>query len=55
MVECALLCPCGYYGDSQKPRTCAQALVTKYQKRIFDPSLDRIDMVEPHRSAAPGV
>jgi len=27
-------CPCGYYGDSQKPCTCAPALVTKYQKRI---------------------
>ena len=24
-------CPCGYYGDSQKPCTCAQGLVTKYQ------------------------
>ena len=23
-------CPCGFYGDSQKPCTCAHALVTKY-------------------------
>jgi magnesium chelatase family protein len=37
-------CPCGYYGDSQKPCTCAQALVTKYQKRISGPLLDRIDI-----------
>jgi len=37
-------CPCGYYGDSQKPCTCAPALVTKYQKRISGPLLDRIDI-----------
>lgn len=35
-------CPCGYYGDSQKPCTCAPAMVTKYQKRISGPLLDRI-------------
>jgi magnesium chelatase family protein len=37
-------CPCGYYGDSQKPCTCAHTLVTKYQKRISGPLLDRIDI-----------
>jgi magnesium chelatase family protein len=37
-------CPCGYYGDSQKPCTCAHALVTKYQTRISGPLLDRIDI-----------
>ncbi len=37
-------CPCGYYGDSQKPCTCAPAVVTKYQKRISGPILDRIDI-----------
>ena len=37
-------CPCGFYGDSQKPCTCAHAIVTKYQKRISGPLLDRIDM-----------
>src|SRR6266542_6641792 len=37
-------CPCGYYGDSQKPCSCAHALVTKYQKRISGPLLDRIDI-----------
>ncbi len=37
-------CPCGYYGDSQKPCTCAHAMVTKYQKRISGPLLDRIDI-----------
>src|SRR6185436_9517806 len=37
-------CPCGYYRDSLKPSTCAHAMVTKYQKRISDPLLDRIDI-----------
>jgi len=37
-------CPCGYYGDAVKPCTCAPATVTKYQKRISGPMLDRIDM-----------
>ncbi len=37
-------CPCGYWGDSQKACTCAPAVVTKYQKRISGPLLDRIDI-----------
>jgi magnesium chelatase family protein len=36
-------CPCGYYGDSLKPCTCAAPVVTKYQKHISGPLLDRID------------
>jgi magnesium chelatase family protein len=39
-------CPCGYYGDSQVC-TCF-ALVTKYQKRISGPLLDRIDTAQPY-------
>ncbi|HET9904979.1 MAG TPA: ATP-binding protein, partial [Anaerolineales bacterium] len=35
---------CGFYGDSQKPCTCAAPVVTKYQKRISGPLLDRIDI-----------
>jgi magnesium chelatase family protein len=37
-------CPCGYYGDPVKPCTCATGTVTKYQKRISGPLLDRIDI-----------
>ena len=44
LSDCVYPCPCGYYGDSQKPCTCAHALVTKYQKRISGPLLDRIDI-----------
>jgi magnesium chelatase family protein len=37
-------CPSGYYGNSLKPSSCAPAIVTKYQKRISGPLLDRIDI-----------
>ncbi len=37
-------CPCGYYGDPVKPCTCASSVITKYQKRISGPILDRIDI-----------
>jgi magnesium chelatase family protein len=37
-------CPCGYAGDSLKECTCAPAAVTRYQKRISGPMLDRIDI-----------
>src|SRR5690349_12606934 len=37
-------CPCGYYGDPVKACTCAPSVVTKYQKRISGPLLDRIDI-----------
>ena len=44
MVERPHDCPCGYFGDVQKPCTCANSAVTKYQKRISGPMLDRIDI-----------
>jgi len=37
-------CPCGWYSDPQKACTCASSVVTKYQKRISGPLLDRIDI-----------
>jgi len=37
-------CPCGYYGDSLRECTCSPATVTRYQKRISGPLLDRIDI-----------
>jgi magnesium chelatase family protein len=37
-------CPCGYFGDPVKPCTCSSMVVTKYQKRISGPLLDRIDI-----------
>jgi magnesium chelatase family protein len=44
MFNCVHPCPCGNFNDAQKPCTCAPAVVTKYQKRISGPILDRIDI-----------
>jgi len=37
-------CPCGYFGDERHPCTCAPSQVTRYQKRLSGPLLDRIDI-----------
>jgi len=37
-------CPCGYYGDPTRPCTCSSTTVTRYQKRISGPLIDRIDI-----------
>ncbi|MEX2158300.1 MAG: YifB family Mg chelatase-like AAA ATPase [Dehalococcoidia bacterium] len=37
-------CPCGYYGDTQRECTCNESTVSRYQKRISGPLLDRIDI-----------
>ena len=42
--DCVHPCPCSYAGDPVKPCTCSSATVTKYQKRISGPLLDRIDI-----------
>jgi magnesium chelatase family protein len=42
--DCEYPCPCGYYQDPTKECTCSPSLVTKYQKRISGPLLDRIDI-----------
>ena len=44
MLDCVYSYPCGFNGDPVKPCTCVQAVVTKYQKRISGPLLDRIDI-----------
>ncbi|MBN1618228.1 ATP-binding protein [Candidatus Dojkabacteria bacterium] len=35
-------CPCGYIGDAARPCTCSSSSVTRYQKRVSGPLLDRI-------------
>jgi magnesium chelatase family protein len=37
-------CPCGFYGDPTKDCTCSESTVSRYQKRISGPLLDRIDI-----------
>ncbi len=37
-------CPCGYFGDSFKQCTCSPSLVSRYQRRISGPFIDRVDI-----------
>ncbi|MBC7258513.1 MAG: YifB family Mg chelatase-like AAA ATPase [Chloroflexi bacterium] len=37
-------CPCGYYGDPVRECTCSMSTISRYQKRISGPLLDRIDI-----------
>ena len=37
-------CPCGFFGDPVRECRCAASAVTRYQKRISGPLLDRIDI-----------
>ena len=37
-------CPCGYYGDPFHKCTCSPGLVSRYQRRISGPFIDRVDI-----------
>jgi len=37
-------CPCGFFGDEKRECTCMPGAITRYQKRISGPILDRIDI-----------
>ncbi|MFC1931310.1 YifB family Mg chelatase-like AAA ATPase [Chloroflexota bacterium] len=37
-------CPCGYYGDPFRRCTCPPSLVSRYQRRISGPFIDRVDI-----------
>jgi len=37
-------CPCGWAGDPVKECTCSPSVISRYQKRLSGPLLDRIDI-----------
>ena len=44
LVASANPCPCGYFGDPDRPCKCTAAQVNAYQNRIGGPLMDRIDL-----------
>ena len=44
MVSAMNPCPCGYFSDPKKECTCSSSAVSRYQKRVSGPLLDRIDV-----------
>lgn len=45
MLVCAANpCPCGFLGDPKKECRCGQNQISRYQKRLSGPFLDRIDL-----------
>lgn len=44
LISASNPCPCGYYGSNIKPCRCLPGQISKYQKRISGPILDRIDI-----------
>ena len=37
-------CPCGYYNDPEKECTCTPHQISRYQRKISGPIMDRIDL-----------
>ncbi len=37
-------CPCGYYGDARRTCSCNDSTVSRYQRRVSGPLLDRFDL-----------
>lgn len=44
MVSASNPCPCGYFGDARRSCTCLPGQISRYQKRVSGPIMDRIDI-----------
>lgn len=55
LVAAANPCPCGYFGDGERPCTCPPGVVERYRRRVGGPLMDRIDIVCTVHRPDPGV
>ncbi len=53
LVAASNPCPCGYYGDRERPCTCTVPQIRAYQSRVGGPLMDRIDLHLDVRRAKP--
>jgi magnesium chelatase family protein len=37
-------CPCGFFGDPERDCVCPPQLISRYQRRLSGPLMDRIDL-----------
>lgn len=44
LVAASNPCPCGYFGDPKRACTCLPGMISRYQKRVSGPIMDRIDI-----------
>ena len=44
LVSASNPCPCGYFGDPKRACKCLPGVISRYQKRVSGPILDRIDL-----------
>lgn len=44
LVSASNPCPCGYYGDAKRACKCLPGAISRYEKRVSGPILDRIDI-----------
>lgn len=44
LVAASNPCPCGYFGDPKRACKCLPGIISRYEKRISGPILDRIDI-----------
>ena len=44
LVAASNPCPCGYFGDPKRACRCLPGAISRYQKRVSGPILDRIDI-----------
>jgi magnesium chelatase family protein len=55
LVGAANPCPCGHFGDQDRPCTCPAAILERYRSRIGGPLMDRIDLTVEVRRPAPAL